>query len=117
MTAGANKLLSVAFTPTDAVDYTNANGSTSITVTQVTPTIAWSQPAPVPYGTALSSTQLNATPSVPGTFVYTPAAGTVLTAGVNQSLSVAFTPTDSTDYTNANGSTSITVTRMSTSTR
>src|SRR4029079_14310538 len=44
-------------------------------------------------GTALSSTQLNATvaPAVPGTFVYTPAEGAVLDAGT-QTLSVTFTP-------------------------
>ncbi|HSS96514.1 MAG TPA: hypothetical protein VLK33_05780, partial [Terriglobales bacterium] len=35
----------------------------------------------------------NAAASVPGTLVYTPAAGTVLTAGT-QTLSVAFTPND-----------------------
>ena len=41
---------------------------------------------------------LDATASVPGTFVYTPAAGTVLTAGAGQTLSVTFTPTDTADY-------------------
>ena len=48
---------------------------------KATPTITWSTPADITYGTALSATQLNATASVPGTFVYTPAAGTVLNAG------------------------------------
>ena len=48
----------------------------------------------IAYGTALSATQLNATASVPGTFVYTPAAGTVLNAGT-QTLHVDFIPTDS----------------------
>ena len=50
-------------------------------------------PSAIAYGTALSSTQLDATASVPGTIVYTPAAGTILTAG-SQTLSAAFTPTD-----------------------
>src|SRR5205807_4294513 len=49
----------------------------------------------------LGATQLNATASLPGTFVYTPVAGTVLSAGAGQSLSVAFTPTDSTNYATA----------------
>ena len=50
-------------------------------------------------GTALSSTQLNATATyngnpVAGSFVYTPPAGTVLGLGTGQQLSVSFTPTD-----------------------
>jgi YVTN family beta-propeller protein len=73
----------------------------------VTPTITWVTPAAILYGTALSATQLNASASyggstLPGTFAYTPAAGTVLIAGT-QSLSVTFTPTDTTNYTTATG--------------
>ena len=64
-----------------------------------TPTITWSNPADIVYGTALDATQLDATASVPGTFAYSPAAGTVLKAGDTQTLSVTFTPTDTTDYT------------------
>ena len=37
------------------------------------------------------------TPSIPGTFTYTPPAGTIEPVG-NDTLSVAFTPTDTTDY-------------------
>ena len=40
---------------------------------------------------------------VPGTFVYTPAAGTVLGAGQQQTLTLTFTPTDTADYTGASG--------------
>jgi subtilase family serine protease len=110
---GSDQSLSVSFTPTDTTDYAGANASTNITVTQATPTISWSAPSSIVYGTALSATQLDATASVPGTFVYTPAVGTVLGAGSGQTLSVSFTPTDSADYTNANGSTSITVAQAS----
>ena len=35
---------------------------------------------------------------MPGTFVYTPAAGTVLAVGNGRTLSTTFTPTDATDY-------------------
>jgi photosystem II stability/assembly factor-like uncharacterized protein len=70
------------------------------TVTPTTPTITWPQPAAITYGTALSVSQLDATANVPGTFVYTPAAGTVLNVGT-QTLTATFTPTDSTDYTTA----------------
>ena len=63
------------------------------------PSITWPTPADITYGTALSGTQLDATANVQGTFTYTPAAGTVLGAGNDQTLSVSFAPTDSTDYT------------------
>jgi hypothetical protein len=77
-------------------------------VNQATPKITWVKPAAITYGTALSATQLDATASVPGTFVYSPAVGTVLTAGT-QTLSVTFTPTDKTDYTTQSATTTITV--------
>ena len=41
-------------------------------------------PAAITYGTALSAAQLDASASVPGTFAYSPAAGTVLTAGTSE---------------------------------
>lgn len=64
----------------------------------ITPTITWNNPSAIIYGTALSGTQLNATSGgVPGTFVYTPASGTILNAGT-QTLSVIFTPTDQSTY-------------------
>ncbi|WP_263418287.1 pectinesterase family protein [Terriglobus albidus] len=99
VTAGA-QTLAVTFTPTDTTDYTTATTTVLLTVTQATPTITWATPASVTYGTALSSAQLNATASVPGTFSYSPAAGMMLSAG-QQLLSVTFTPNDTTDYTNA----------------
>src|ERR1700730_5532330 len=60
---------------------------------KVTPTITWTTPTPINYGTALSATQLDASTSVAGTFAYSPASGTLLTAG-SKTLSVIFTPTD-----------------------
>ena len=80
----------------------------SFTVSKATPTITWSNPASIIYGTQLGATQLNATASVPGTFSYTPAAGTVLEPG-NQTLSVTFTPTDTTNYTTATANVQINV--------
>jgi len=56
------------------------------------PPLAWN-PAPLTYGQPLGAAQLNATSSLLGSFAYTPAAGTVLNAGV-QTLSVTFTPND-----------------------
>src|SRR5207247_658016 len=43
-------------------------------------------------------TQLNATTPVAGSFVYTPAAGTVLNVANNQTLHVDFSPTDTANY-------------------
>src|SRR6202040_105830 len=69
----------------------------TLTVNQATPVITWNDPASISYGTALSTTQLNASASVPGTLVYTPAAGSIPAAGTD-TLSVTFTPTDTTNY-------------------
>ncbi|HET8966247.1 MAG TPA: hypothetical protein VFN20_08530, partial [Candidatus Acidoferrum sp.] len=83
--------------------------SQSFTVGKATPTIAWANPPDITYGTALSATQLNAAASVAGTYVYTPAVGTVLNAGSGQTLHVDFTPTDTTNYGNASKDVTINV--------
>ena len=62
-----------------------------------TPTVTWATPTAITYGTALSSTQLNATANVPGTFTYSPTAGGVLGAG-SQTLNVTFQPDDTVNY-------------------
>jgi hypothetical protein len=76
-------------------------------VNQPTPSITWT-PAALTYGTALGSAQLNASSTVAGTFVYTPASGTVETGG-QHTLSVTFTPTDTTDYSTATAQVTVTV--------
>jgi len=58
------------------------------------PVITWVDPVDIYDGTLLSATELNATADVAGTFVYTPAIGTMLNIGANQVLKVIFTPTD-----------------------
>jgi hypothetical protein len=100
-------------TQTYTLNSTNAYGRTTstpltVSVNQVAPSITWTTPAAIAYGTALSATQLNASSTVAGTFAYSPLAGTVLTAGTH-TLSVIFTPTDKTDYTTTNGSVTLTV--------
>jgi Legume lectin domain len=111
LTAGTHSL-TVAFTPTDAVDYTSTGAAVTLVVNQATPIITWPTPAPITYGTALSSTQLDATANVPGTFVYTPPSGTLLGVG-NQTLSVTFNPTDAVDYTSATKQVTLVVTQPS----
>ena len=60
--------------------------------------IAWSDPNEIVFGTSLSAAQLNATADVPGSFVYDPPLGMILTAGSNQELRVTFTPDDLQNY-------------------
>ena len=83
--------LKVTFVPTDA-KYETIETTVEIEVL-AKPTITWANPAPIVEGTPLSGVQLNATASVPGTFTYSPAAGSVLAAG-KYTKKVTFTPTD-----------------------
>ena len=108
LASGATCTITITFTPSLAKPETayvtivdNAAGSPHNIYLfgsgQAATVLTWSTPSPITYGTALSATQLDATANVPGTFVYTPAAGTVLSAGL-QTLSVTFTPTNTTQY-------------------
>ncbi|MGA3081036.1 MAG: hypothetical protein ABSD44_06605, partial [Terracidiphilus sp.] len=107
--AGA-QTLTVTFTPDDGAGYSTAQAAVPLTVNKATSAITWAKPAAIAYGAPLGAAQLNATASVPGTFVYTPAAGAVLTAGA-QTLSAVFTPAASSDYATAEASVQITVTK------
>ena len=81
----------------------------TFTVAKGTPSITWSAPAAIVYGTRVGATQLNASATVPGSFVYSPPAGTLLDAGPNQILAVVFTPNDTGNYNTASASVSINV--------
>jgi hypothetical protein len=85
------------FTSSDP-NFASTTGNGTLVINRATPIVTWSNPASIVYGTALSATQLNATPSVPGTFTYTPPSGTMLNAGASQTLSTDFAPTDATNY-------------------
>ena len=108
LNAGSNNIL-VSFTPTDAKSYSAATAAVALTVIQGKPTLTWPAPADIPQGTALSATQLNATANIPGTFSYSPTAGTILNAGAN-TLQVTFVPADARDYTVTSISTNLHVT-------
>jgi len=85
------------------------SSAVSQSVTKATPSISWTEPSPIGYGTALSGTQLDASSGgVGGSFIYSPAGGTVLAVD-SQTLSVTFTPTDTSDYNSATGSVSLIV--------
>jgi hypothetical protein len=109
--AGTAQLLTVLFTPADATNYATTIAIVAITVKTATPAITWHAPADIVYGSTLGTAQLNATASVPGTFEYSPPAGTVLNAGAAQHLAVTFTPTDASNYVTATASVAITVLR------
>jgi hypothetical protein len=110
--SAGNQTLQVHFVPADTYNFNPADGSVSLTVNKATPTINWATPVPVTYGTPLGTAQLNGTASyvnsgtqtsVVGVFTYTPAAGTVLSAG-NQTLQVHFAPTDTSNFNPVDGS-------------
>lgn len=88
-----NESLSVTFTPIDTFDYTTASDSVTLFISLEVPTITWPNPANIVYGTALGSAQLDATASVPGTYSYSPAAGTVLVQVIRHSRSTSPRPT------------------------
>lgn len=96
LTAGP-QTLSATFTPTDSTDYTTETVTTHLTVEKATPLVTWPTPPSITYGSALSASELDASSSVPGTFVYSPAPGAILNVGA-QTLTATFTPSDTADY-------------------
>lgn len=107
-TAAGNYSIQAVYTGTTAF-LPSADASQSLTISKAIPALAWNAPLSIPSGTALGPSQLDATASVPGTFVYNPPAGTVLPSGSTQTLSVTFTPADSTDYNSTTASVSVTI--------
>jgi uncharacterized repeat protein (TIGR03803 family) len=108
--------LTVTFTPTDTTDYSPITTRVGLMVYPATPVLIWNTPAPIPYGTPVSGTQLDATAANPnngsavsGTYVYTPPAGTIFPRGSNY-LYVTFTPADTTEYYTAKASVTLSVT-------
>ena len=96
-------------------NYSGATGNGTETIGPATPTITWTNPPDITFGTALGATQLDATSTINGSFSYflsdgtTPAPGVILNAGAGQTLRVTFTPTDTTDYVTASATLSINV--------
>ncbi len=81
----------------------------TLTIQKATPVISWPTPGTLVNPAPLSASQLNASTTVPGQFVYSPPAGKVLAVGRGQTLSVTFTPTDVPDYALANAQVTIDV--------
>ena len=98
LNAELGRVLTVVFTPVNLLGYSVVTQTVTINVLKATPAVVWPRPANIGYGIALGATQLNATASVPGSFGYNPASGTVLNVGSNQVLVVTFTPQAATNY-------------------
>jgi large repetitive protein len=88
-------------------NYNPTTTTQTTTAEKATPVISWSAPAAITYGTPLSTTQLDATANVAGSFTYSPAAGMIESAG-DVTLKVTFKPT-STNYNTATDSVTLQV--------
>jgi hypothetical protein len=104
VTAGEYAVLATITAP----DY-KGSATGTLTISKATPAVTWAKPATMTYGTPLTVAQLNATANVSGVFAYTPVSGTILGVGVDQVLSVVFTPTDAANYRTASATTKVTV--------
>ncbi len=101
---GFGQVLAVIFTPADSAHYSTVTQKTTINVLspfKLDPVLTWGNPADITYGTPLGAAKLNASASVPGTFTYSPPAGSVLNAGTGQVLTAIFTPSETFNYNTA----------------
>jgi len=104
-------LFAAWLSPVSAVAQTTPKRHTATTLVQIVKRapagLQWTPPAAIPVGVALGPAQLSATANTPGTFTYTPAAGTLLKPG-DYLLSVVFTPS-SPNFVSASASVPLTV--------
>jgi hypothetical protein len=68
LTSGTHSITATYLGDTNFLTSTSA--PVGVIVGKATPVITWANPSPITYWTLLSSTQLNATANVPGTFAY-----------------------------------------------
>ncbi|NBU68954.1 MAG: hypothetical protein EBS49_04955 [Verrucomicrobia bacterium] len=92
----------------ESYDFSYVNGT--LTVDKGLAGLAWTAPGQIVYGTALSSTQLNATATAAGTLSYSPTAGTRLNVGTNQVVAT-FTPSDASRFLGASITNEVVVTK------
>jgi len=89
-------------TPSVSAVVSNPTFSSSVTqpltlTLQQHAAVTWATPSAIADGTPLDSSELNAVGNTDGAYVYTPPAGTVLSAG-SHTLSVTFTPSNQGTY-------------------
>ncbi|MEI6676812.1 MAG: Ig-like domain-containing protein, partial [Verrucomicrobiota bacterium] len=101
----------ITFTPTDTANYTTVSGTASVTVNKATPSVtAWPTASAITYGQTLASSTLSGGSATPaGSFAFT-TTSTAPGAG-SASQAVAFTPTDTANYTSATDTVSVTVSK------
>jgi len=95
-------------TATATGNATGTSGSVVWTIAKATPVVTWPSPSSITYGTAISAAQLDAAADVPGTFTYSVTSGSILDAGT-YTLTVVFTPTDSSNYNSVTSSVTLVV--------
>ena len=108
--AGDHQALTVTFTPFDQ-NYATSTQTVYLDVLKAAATITW-QPQPLTYGQPLGFNQLTPLTSVPGSFDYSPAAGTILTAGAH-TLHATFTPLNAVNYQTVNVTADVSVSKAS----
>jgi Flp pilus assembly CpaE family ATPase len=107
--AGTYKI-TASFTPQDDANFVSTQASMKLVVNKAVPTLEWPDPAPIEWGTPLSSAQLNAHANVPGNFAYAPGENERLKAGFH-TLAVVFLPEDARNYAPVQTTASLTVNR------
>jgi len=106
--AGAYTITPGGLTNASGTNYAINFVSGTLTINQASPSISWTNPAAIIYGTPLSSLQLNASANVDGAFAYHPTNGAVLNVGTN-TLTAMFTPSNSVDYLSVTSNVSLVV--------
>jgi hypothetical protein len=116
--AGQGQTEQVTFTPADTIDFSTVQTTVTVNVIAgATPQLSLN-PVNIGYGQPLANSQLNGTATVmvagqsvnvAGSFAYTTAAGAILSAGQGQTESITFTPTNTTDFTTAQGTVTVNV--------
>ena len=97
-----------------APNYTSSSQTATFSVAKARPVVTYAQPAAITYGTALSAAQQTAKATglggvaLAGTFSYSPTTGAIAVPP-SQVITVTFTPTDSTDYSTATASVTLTI--------
>jgi phosphodiesterase/alkaline phosphatase D-like protein len=106
--AAGTYTLSVVCTPLDT-NYEPTSGTVTLVVkAKNKPKLTWFNPTPITNPTPLGGAQLNASANIPGTFTYSPAAGTVLDPG-KYPLNVKFSPENKSEYEDIEANVTITV--------
>jgi hypothetical protein len=91
-----------------STNYLGSSDQKYFTIDKATLQIMWSNPQAIDYGTALSSTQVNAEADVLGSIAYDPLACMILLSDT-QTLKATFTPTDTANYNSANAQVTLVV--------